>query len=89
LTNSLNLSLPSNGVLLFPNPFTSEINLRIDDPEQVTGVVVVDSMGRQMEVLHQAGIKNLQTIGASLNPGIYVVQVCSSNQKQSFKIVKK
>jgi len=89
LTNSLNLSLPSNGVLLFPNPFTSEINLRIDDPEQVTGVVVVDSMGRQMEVLHQAGIKNVQTIGASLKPGIYVVQVCSSNQKQSFKIVKK
>jgi hypothetical protein len=78
-----------NDVLLFPNPFTSEANIRIESTEQVAKIVVLDMLGKQVEVIDHTDVKNLQTIGASLKPGVYMVQVCRSNKNQSFKIVKK
>jgi hypothetical protein len=90
--NSEELSTVSEGssdVLLFPNPFTSETNLRIANPEQVTSIVIVDMLGKQIEVIDHAAVKNLQAIGASLKAGVYVVQVCSGGKTQSFKVLKK
>jgi Cellulase (glycosyl hydrolase family 5)/Ricin-type beta-trefoil lectin domain-like/Secretion system C-terminal sorting domain len=90
--NSEELSIvdeKNKGILLFPNPFTDETNLRIDNPEQVTRIVVLDMLGRQVEVIDHAAVKNLQAIGASLKAGIYVVQVCSGGKTQSFKVFKK
>ena len=78
-----------NDVLLFPNPFTDETSLRIDNPEQVTSIVVLDMLGRQIEVIDHAAVTNLQTIGSSLKSGMYVVQVCSGGKTQSFKVFKK
>ncbi|MDA3816976.1 MAG: RICIN domain-containing protein [Prolixibacteraceae bacterium] len=77
-----------NDVLFYPNPFTSETNLKIENPVQVISIKVIDMMGRQMEVIDHANVKNLQTIGSSLKAGIYMVQVYRSNKNQSFKIVK-
>ena len=78
-----------NDVLLFPNPFTDETSLKIDNPAQVTSIVVLDMLGRQVEVIDHATVKNLQTIGSSLKSGMYVVQVCSAGKTQSFKVFKK
>jgi hypothetical protein len=90
--NSVELSTVKDGnsdIALFPNPFTYETNLRIDNPEQVTSIVVLDMLGKQVEVIDHAAVKNLQAIGVSLKAGIYVVQVCSAGKTQSSKIIKK
>jgi hypothetical protein len=44
--------------------------------------------GKQMEVINHANVKNIQTVGASLKAGVYILQVYESNKNQSFKIVK-
>jgi hypothetical protein len=75
--------------VLYPNPFTSEITLSINNPEQVTNIVVTDISGRQVEVINRAAVKNLQTIGSSLKAGTYVVQVNHSGKTQSFTVIKK
>jgi len=82
------VDVEKNDVLLSPNPFTSETNLRIEHPEKVSSINVLDSMGQQLEVIDHDNIKNSQTIGSSLKAGIYLVQVCRSNKRQSFKIIK-
>jgi mannan endo-1,4-beta-mannosidase len=79
----------NNDVLFYPNPFTTEAEIRIDNPEQVTSIVVTDMAGKQMEVINHANVKNIQTVGASLKTGVYILQVYEGNKKQTFKIVKK
>jgi hypothetical protein len=90
--NSEELSLvdeKNSDILLFPNPFSSEINLRIDNPEQVTSIVVFDMLGKKVEVIGRDAVKNTQSIGSSLKAGMYVLQICSPGKVQSFKIHKK
>jgi hypothetical protein len=90
--NSEELSLvdeKNSDILLFPNPFSSEINLRIDNPEQVTSIVVFDMLGKKVEVIGRDAVKNTQSIGSSLKAGMYVLQICSPGKVQSFKILKK
>jgi hypothetical protein len=84
-----NVDQNGEGAFVFPNPFTSETNLRIDNPEQVDGIVVYDLMGKQVEVINHAAIKKEQFIGSSLKTGIYIVQIYSTDKENSFKIVKK
>jgi hypothetical protein len=79
----------NGNVFLYPNPFTSGISLRIDNPEQVNSIVILDMLGKQVEVIDHAAVKNIQAIGSSLKAGMYVIQVCSSDKTQSFKILKK
>jgi len=89
--NSGELSAVDEGnsdVLLYPNPFISETNLQIGNPEKVTSIVVLDLLGKQVEVFDHAAVKNLQAIGSSLKAGMYVVQVCSAGKTQSFKVLK-
>lgn len=79
----------SGDVLLFPNPFTDETNLRIDNPKQITRIEILDMVGKQVEVIDHPAVRNLQTIGSSLKAGVYVVQVCSASETKSFKVIKK
>lgn len=79
----------NSDVALFPNPFVSEINIRIGDPDQVNRIVVVDMLGKPVEIIDHTSIRNLQAIGSSLKTGMYVVQVCRLDKIQSFTIIKK
>jgi hypothetical protein len=77
-----------NKVLLFPNPFTSEINLTIKKPDEVNNIEVFDFMGKLVETIEKAAISNSLSIGSLLQPGIYIVKVYGTNSSESFKIVK-
>jgi hypothetical protein len=79
----------SSNILLYPNPFNSEINLRIDNPELVNRIAVVDISGKQVEVIDHAAVTKEQVIGSSLGAGVYVVQVYETSGTKSFKIIKK
>jgi hypothetical protein len=89
--NSEELSVVDEGKsdVLYPNPFTSGITLSINNPEQVTSIIVTDMFGRQVEIIDHAAVKGLQTIGSSLKAGTYVVQVNHSGKIQSFTVIKK
>jgi len=74
---------------IFPNPFTSTINLLIAKPNQVNRIVILDMVGKQLETIEKAGISSISTIGSSLKPGLYLVQIQGADSYQSFKVLKK
>jgi len=74
-------------VQLNPNPFTSSLNLKVSRPEEVTSITIFDASGRKVQSIEQ--ISNTMTVGSSLKPGLYLVQVNGINWSQSYKVVKK
>lgn len=79
----------NNQVQLYPNPFTSGFNLKIDHPDAVERIEIFDIVGKQVEVIKNAALSNTTSAGSSLKPGIYVVKVYGADWLQSFKVVKK
>ncbi|MET3883551.1 endoglucanase [Chitinophagaceae bacterium OAS944] len=75
-------------VLLYPNPFKSKLNMIVDNPEEVKRIVIFDMMGKQVEIIERAAALNAMSIGASLQPGMYVVQVHGADWIRSFKVTK-
>jgi hypothetical protein len=75
-------------LLLYPNPFTSRLNIIIDNPSQVESIVIFDMLGKQVKTIQRAAISNVMSIGASLQPGMYVVKVHGAAGIKSFKVLK-
>jgi endoglucanase len=78
----------TNQVLVYPNPFKSKLNITVDKREEVERIVIFDVLGKQVETIQQAAITNKMAIGASLQPGVYIVEVHGANWLRSFKVVK-
>jgi hypothetical protein len=76
-------------IVFYPNPFASEISIKIADPEKVNRIEVMNMLGKQVEVIDHADVKTEQVMGSSLRAGVYLVQIYSANGSQSFKIIKK
>ncbi|MEP6555588.1 MAG: T9SS type A sorting domain-containing protein, partial [Ferruginibacter sp.] len=76
-------------VQLNPNPFTSSLNLKVSRPEEVTSITIFDVSGRRVQTIEHSAVSNTMSVGASLKPGLYLVQVNGVNWPQSFKVVKK
>lgn len=74
---------------LHPNPFTTTINLKIDNPDDIDRITVFDIIGRQVEKIGHSALKNSLMIDSSLQPNIYVVCVYGKNWTKTFKVVKK
>jgi len=74
---------------LYPNPFTTTINIKIDNPNEIDRITVFDIMGRQVENFGHSEVKNSLTIGSSLQPNMYLVCVYGTNWTKTFKVVKK
>jgi hypothetical protein len=79
----------NNNIVLYPNPFISEINIKLSNTEQVTSIIVYDMLGKQVETNYRVGLKMEHTIGSSLKPGVYILNINGSNWTKTFKIVKK
>lgn len=78
-----------NDMELFPNPFTSTINLKVDNPDEISSISIFDMMGKQVEIIGHFDVKSTLTVGAYLNPGIYIVQVNRPNETKTYKVLKK
>ena len=81
--------LKYDGIELYPNPFTTTLNLKIDNPDNIVRITVFDMMGRQVEVIGHSAVNSSLTLGSSLKPSMYIVKVYGENWTKSFKIVKK
>jgi Alpha-L-arabinofuranosidase len=76
-------------VSLFPNPFTTEINIQIDNPDQVDRIEVFNTVGKLVEILNKSSVKSSVAIGSSLSSGIYIVKIYAATGIKSYKIIKK
>lgn len=77
-----------NQVALYPNPFTATFELKFDKPEEIISIDVFDMTGKKVETIIGSAISNTMTLGSSLKPNMYIVQVHGTNWKKSFKIIK-
>jgi aryl-phospho-beta-D-glucosidase BglC (GH1 family) len=85
----VNIEKEVDKIRVFPNPFTSGINVSIREPEKVKNIIMLDLAGKQLEIIEHEQVKTEQTIGSHVNPGIYMIQINSTLGRQSFKVIKK
>lgn len=75
-------------LLLYPNPFTKSFNLQGFKPGEAVRIRIFDVAGKQVESIQRVATSNVMSIGASLQPGVYVVEVHGAGLLRSFKVVK-
>jgi len=79
---------PADGIRVSPNPFQSTFTIVVDDPAKVESVRISDLAGHLAEVIGQPLAATRITAGASLQPGMYIVEVRTANGSKTFKVVK-
>lgn len=79
-------SLP---IVLYPNPFSSAMTLKVDEPNKINDISIFDITGKLVESIPHSEITNFMSIGSSLTPNIYIVKVSAADGVKTFKIVKK
>ena len=80
--------LNDNAIELYPNPFTSTISLKVNNPDDINRITVFDRLGHQVETVEHSAVKNLLHLCSLLKPDMYVVQVNKINWTKSFKVIK-
>lgn len=87
-TTGLNEPLPIDNLKAFPNPFSTKINLTIENIDEIEKIAISDMMGNLIETIEKSDLKNSLCLGSNLQSGIYNVMVNKKNGVQSFKIIK-
>lgn len=76
-------------IVLYPNPFSESLTIRILNPEQVSGIAILDPLGRVISKLTASQITNQLEIGQGLKAGVYIIKIQSSQGDKSFITIKK
>jgi len=88
-TTAVAVVLNDKTLELYPNPFTTSLNLKIDNPDDIDRITVFDMMGRQVEAIGHSAVNGSLTLGSSLNTGIYIVKIAGKSWTKTVKIIKK
>jgi uncharacterized protein YjdB len=81
-------SLEKNAIL-YPNPFTNEVQLQFNNYEKVSSVQVFDQMGKLVLILKNADLKgNSVKFGNAFANGIYLVKVVGTSGTHTYKLIK-
>ncbi|HLN74369.1 MAG TPA: cellulase family glycosylhydrolase [Prolixibacteraceae bacterium] len=80
--------LNENSIEIYPNPFTTSFNLKINHPQYVNHIMIFDRMGHPVETVAPSAVKNLLNLGEIFKPDLYIVQVNERNWTRSFKVIK-
>ncbi len=84
-----------NNIKVFPNPFSNEINIKINNINNIKNVIITDILGK--EVKHftiQKGANGSfkwngkSDNGENLPSGVYLCRFISNNQNKSIKLIK-
>ncbi len=98
ITDPFDVIAEENGfnALVYPNPFVSNINLRIAsiDENSPINYTLYDMLGRaitsnSVDFVEGTELYELPINGNSLSAGIYILNVEQSNKKRTFKIIKR
>ena len=88
ITGTISTDIITNDIVLFPNPFTSEITLQ-DTEESILSIEVYNQLGKLvLNIPGNHGKDNKIKFGKSLVAGIYFVKVNRDNKTDTYKIVK-
>ena len=87
-TNAYAQNITVKEIKLKPNPYTSNFNIRVSNPQKIIGVRIFDMLGRKVEAIGYSAVSSSMVMGSSLKPGMYMVQVNATNGVKSFKVVK-
>ncbi|MEI8272826.1 MAG: T9SS type A sorting domain-containing protein [Paludibacter sp.] len=75
-------------VNIYPNPSATDFIVRLDD--EMAKICIYDVLGKMVEQSPAVERAYSRSVGAKLSPGVYILDVTSSNgAKQQFRIVKK
>lgn len=73
---------------VYPNPFTSQLNYRLDNLDANTNLTILDIAGRELityKVNEKTGTLNLENLAS----GVYIVRFLNGGQSQEVRIIKK
>jgi hypothetical protein len=77
------------GVKLYPNPTNGETTLILSENHGYSKAVVIDVSGRTVQTYELSNSKTAETMNtATLNNGIYFIQLTGSNNNQTLKLIK-
>ena len=78
------VKIKDNNIVIYPNPTTNEINIKIPNGEKIVNVEFVDPVGRTVATSNQEVI-NIEKLSA----GIYFIKVKTKAKVYSGKVIKK
>ena len=78
----------SSSVEFYPNPFTSTINIKLDNMDEITSIMIFDMTGKLVENIEKPDIKASITFGSGLDQGLYIVRFIRPNDTKSYKVIK-
>ncbi len=82
-----NMVVTSSKFSIYPNPFTNEIQIKIEESNEIQEVKILDLQGRT--VYAQKGITNKSINLHQLQAGIYIVRILCANESVSTrKLIK-
>jgi aryl-phospho-beta-D-glucosidase BglC (GH1 family) len=73
---------------LFPNPFSSEINICLNKHDEIYKISVFNTMDARVETIEKSAFRNTMQIGTTLKNGIYIIKVYGTNGAEVYNIIK-
>ena len=83
--NDTQFTYHDSEVSVFPNPTSVEFTIRFEDNREYS-IRITDLLGRTVEEF--PGVKGRVIFGKEFQPGVYLVEVSSGNEKRVMKVVK-
>jgi mannan endo-1,4-beta-mannosidase len=81
--------IKNNGILVYPNPFNESTDLYISNPNEINSIVILDKLGRVIQILEKSSISTEMKIGEGLKSGIYILRIQTSAGNQVYMISKR
>jgi hypothetical protein len=86
-TASRTEELITEKVIIFPNPVTSKVNIRIDNLQGMADIRVFDMYGKLVKQVRSATL-NTEMDLSKLAAGIYLIRVKNGDKETMLKVVK-
>jgi transglutaminase/protease-like cytokinesis protein 3 len=82
--------LAENSDILFPNPFTNTLTLKVNNAKDIKSVKIVNQLGTVVKLIDVNQLRNNQIeIGTGLPAGIYFIQVNDKETTKTYKVVRR
>jgi hypothetical protein len=79
-----------NSAVLYPNPFTNILILKVSNAEEVKSITVINQLGSVVKPIDVNQFRNNQIeIGAGLPAGIYFIRVNGKETTKTYKVVRR
>lgn len=82
----LSVDNQSSGILTYPNPFENEFT--VESRNHIDQVIITDMSGKVIEKAHP-GQTTYQINASQLEAGVYLIDVLTSNSKETIKVIKR